>query len=111
PSVRPASITQSRVLLTLSGFLLVVNGVIDLGPLTGGLAKSIGIALILVGLACWLLVYRLSRLVKKSASLQRRSFRTSRRCRPKRQVASSEARMLSISTYGGALMRGFSSTC
>src|SRR6478752_2185491 len=40
---------------------------------------------------------------KGSASLQRRSFRTSKRCCLKRQLAPCAARMLRISTYGGAL--------
>jgi hypothetical protein len=55
----PVSITLIRVLLTLSGFLSVVNGVIELGPASRLLAKWIGVALLGIGAASWLMVYRL----------------------------------------------------
>ncbi len=58
---RPASITLSRVLLVISGFVCVVTGIIELGPETGALTKVIGVVLILLGVVTWLLVWRMRR--------------------------------------------------
>jgi alpha-beta hydrolase superfamily lysophospholipase len=61
--------TLARVFLTLSGFISVVNGLIELGPETGGPVKAAGVALILVGLFTWWLVRRLRRPSDHAASL------------------------------------------
>lgn len=54
--------TLARVLLTLSGFISVANGLIELGPDTRPAVKAVGVALIVVGLSTWALVGRMRRL-------------------------------------------------
>jgi alpha-beta hydrolase superfamily lysophospholipase len=54
-------VTTARVLLTLSGFVSVVNGVVELGPRAGPALVPVGIALVVVGLVTWALVWRLRR--------------------------------------------------
>jgi alpha-beta hydrolase superfamily lysophospholipase len=53
--------TLPRVLLTLSGFISVVNGLIEVGPDARPAIKTVGIALIVVGLLTWALVWWLRR--------------------------------------------------
>jgi alpha-beta hydrolase superfamily lysophospholipase len=48
--------TLVRVLLTLSGFISVVNGLIELGPDARPAVKVAGVALIVAGLLTWALV-------------------------------------------------------
>ena len=59
--LRPASIAFVRVFVTLSGFVSVVNGLLQLGPDAGSISKWIGAVLVALGLASWFLVYRLRR--------------------------------------------------
>ena len=59
PHSPPRSITLIRLALILAGFLAVVNGTLELGPDAPPLARGIGVALIVVGLASWLMVYLL----------------------------------------------------
>jgi alpha-beta hydrolase superfamily lysophospholipase len=49
-------ITRARVLLTLSGFASVVNGLIELGPDARPAVKPVGVALIVIGLLTWAIV-------------------------------------------------------
>src|SRR3954453_15606189 len=53
--------TLARVLLTLSGFLCAVNGLLGGGPDAPPATRTVGIALILVGLLTWALVWWLRR--------------------------------------------------
>jgi alpha-beta hydrolase superfamily lysophospholipase len=53
--------TLCRVLLTLSGFVSVVNGLIEVGPDARPATRTVGIALIVVGLLTWALVWWLRR--------------------------------------------------
>jgi alpha-beta hydrolase superfamily lysophospholipase len=55
-------VTLARVLLTLSGFISLINGVIELGPLATPAERATGVALVVVGLLTWALVWRLRRL-------------------------------------------------
>jgi alpha-beta hydrolase superfamily lysophospholipase len=48
--------TLARVFLTLSGFLSVANGLIELGPEARPVVRAAGVALVLVGLLTWALV-------------------------------------------------------
>jgi len=61
PRLRPASITFIRILIVLSGFISTVNGILQLGPDAGSISKWIGVVLVALGLASWLLAYRLRR--------------------------------------------------
>ena len=51
--------TLARVFFTLSGFISVTNGLIEVGPDARPAVKAAGVALILVGLLTWALVGRL----------------------------------------------------
>jgi hypothetical protein len=54
-------VTLARVFFTLSGFISVTNGLIEVGPDARPAVKAAGVALILVGLLTWALVGRLRR--------------------------------------------------
>jgi alpha-beta hydrolase superfamily lysophospholipase len=58
---RPGAITVARVLLLLSGFISVGNGLIELGPEARPAVRASGAALIVAGLLTWALVWRLRR--------------------------------------------------
>jgi alpha-beta hydrolase superfamily lysophospholipase len=49
----------ARVLLTLSGFVSVANGLIELGPDARPAVKAVGAALVLAGVLTWALVVRM----------------------------------------------------
>ena len=55
----------------------------------------------------WLAGVRSSNEAARCGSTGQGSFCTSKRCRLERQLAPSEARMLTMSTCGGALLRFF----
>jgi hypothetical protein len=62
-------VTVARVLLTLSGFISLINGVIQLGPQASPPERATGVALVVVGLLTWALVWRLPRLGRAAVRL------------------------------------------
>lgn len=56
--MRPGPIQLIRVLFLVSGFISIVNGVIELAPGTRPIVQAIGIALVVVGAASWALVWQ-----------------------------------------------------
>src|SRR5690348_6017747 len=53
--------TLARVVLTLSGFASIVNGLVELGPDARPPITVVGVALILLGVLTWALVGRMRR--------------------------------------------------